>query len=191
MRIVVLVVLVAISAAAIAQSRVPEPTVFESFVADPAVIVELEQWIDTLDSSDAKVSVTALVAFRGAEPKQRMRGVRLTMEDNGGSDSVHLEESELPALKRDLADVESGRTHLKSGAEDAPWRVAGTGRCWMPERPVRILCLSYRIGPEGSGLVLAVYGGRGFEFPARKPADLAALIDRAVTALVATPSPEE
>lgn len=166
-------------------SRVVEPTAFESFVANPAVIVDLEQWIGTLDSRDAKVSVTVITAYDSAETSRRMRGVRLTMEDNGGSDSVYVEESAFAALRRDLADVAAQRPSLKSNDLNAVWRVAGTAGCWMPRQPRRILCPSYRIGPEGGGLMLAAYGGATFVFPERQPAELTALIDRAAAALAA------
>jgi hypothetical protein len=172
-------------AAAPAEPRLVAPTAFESFVADPAVIVDLEQWVGTLDSRDAKVSVTVIVAYDSAETTRRMGGVRLTMEDNGGSDSVYVEESKLAALRRDLSDVAAQRPSLKSNDLDAVWRVAGTESCWMPRQPQRILCPSYRIGPEGSGLMLAAYGGATFVFPDRQPAELTALIDRAAATLAA------
>lgn len=53
----------------------------------------------------------------------------------------------------------------------------------MPARPMRILCPSYRIGPDWAGLILAVYGGRGFEYPERRPAELATLIGQAISRL--------
>jgi hypothetical protein len=170
---------------AMGRSLAVAPTAFESFVANPAVIVELEQWIGALDSRDAKVSVTVIVAYDSAETARRMRGERLTMEDNGGSESVHVEESAFPALRRDLADVASFATRMKSEDDHTPWRVSGTVSCWMPRQPERILCPSYRIGPEGSGLMLAAYGGATFVFPDRQPAELATLIDRAAAALAA------
>lgn len=169
----------------LAEQRAVEPTAFESFVGNPAVIVELEQWIGTLDSRDAKVSVTVIVAYDSAKTARRMSGVRLTLEDNGGSDSVYVEESVFPALRRDLADVASLATRMKSEDDHTPWRVSGTASCWMPKQPERILCPSYRIGPEGSGLTLAAYGGATFVFADRQPAELTALIDRAAAVLAA------
>jgi hypothetical protein len=48
---------------------------------------------------------------------------------------------------------------------------------------MRILCPSYRVGPDWAGLTLAVYGGRGFEYPERRPAELAALVRQALKLL--------
>lgn len=53
----------------------------------------------------------------------------------------------------------------------------------MPARPLRLLCPSYRIGPDWAGLTLAVYGGRGFEYPEHRPAELATLIGQAISRL--------
>lgn len=176
--------LVLVTVTALANDPVPEPTVFESFVADPNVIVEFEQWVGSLVSGDAKANVSALAAHDTADPAKRMRGLRLTMEDNAGSDSVHLDESQFAALKDDLASVERLQVSMRKGS-NAPYLVAGTASCWMPERPTRILCPSYRIGPDWTGLLLAAYGGRAFEFPDRRPVELVALIDQAQAALPA------
>jgi hypothetical protein len=48
---------------------------------------------------------------------------------------------------------------------------------------MRILCPSYRIGPDWAGLTLAVYGGRGFEYPGHRSAELRSLVERAMARL--------
>ena len=54
----------------------------------------------------------------------------------------------------------------------------------MPKEPRRILCPSYRVGPEGSGFGLAPYGGHnGYSFPDRRPAEFAALLKQVVARL--------
>jgi len=174
--------LIFVAVTALAGERAPEPTAFERFVADPNVIVEFEQWVGSIVSADAKLSVTALVAYDSADPGRRMQGMRLTMEDNSGADSVYVDEAGFTALKQDLASVGQMRTPLRK-EPDAPYRVAGTESCWMPARPTRILCPSYRTGPDWSGLLLGVLGGNGFEYPDREPAELAALIEKAAATL--------
>ena len=175
-------VLVLVTASAPADDRVPEPTAFESFVANPNVIVEFEQWVGSIVSADAKLSVTALVAYDSADPARRMQGLRLTMEDNSGTDSVYVDDAGFAALTQDLASVDRMRAtlHEESGA---PYRVAGTASCWMPARPLRILCPSYRTGPDWSGLLLAAQGGNAFEYPDHEPAELAVLIGKAAQTL--------
>ena len=79
-----------------------------------------------------------------ADPAKGVRGLRLTMEDDAGSDSVHLDESQVAALKDDLASV--AQVH--------------------------------RNGPDWTRLLLAAHGGRAFEFPDRRPVELAMLIDQ-------------
>jgi hypothetical protein len=174
--------LVLVASNALAGEHAPEPTAFEKFITDPNVLVDFEHWIGSLVSGDAKANVSVLAAHDTADPAKRMRGLRLTMEDNAGSDSVHLDESQFAALKDDLASVESLQASMRKES-GAPYLVAGTASCWMPERPIRILCTSYRIGPDWTGLLLAAYGGRVFEFPGRSTVELATLIDQAQAAL--------
>ena len=113
-----------------------------------------------------------------------MRGVKLSLQDNGGSDHVWLDESQLAAAQGELAEIESGSEELK-WRDAAPWRARGTGRCWMPAHPERILCPGFLDGPDGSRLTLGAYGADSFEFPARRPSALAALFARAIEAFSA------
>jgi hypothetical protein len=167
------------SGVAFSDARSPsEPTALESFVAQPGVVLDLAEDIGTLRSTDASVAVAAVIASDTARPGEEMRGLRFVMESNTGSDQAYLDEALLAALLDDLAGIETGIPELESG--DSPYRVQGTGACWMPARPMRILCPSYRIGPDWAGLTLAVYGGRGFEYPERRPVELAALIRQAI-----------
>lgn len=159
-----------------------EPTAFGSFVSKPSIVVEFRQSIGTLRSTDAAAEVIALVAHDTARPGERMQGIQLTLEDNTTFEHLYLDAGELVTAKSELAEIESGIEELKAGT-GAPDRVQGTARCWKPERPMRILCPSYRFGPDGKGLGLAVWGGSGFSFPERKPSELVALIDQAQATL--------
>ena len=169
---------------AVAGADSPEPTALEAFVAKTSVVVEFSQVAGSIRSSDATVEVTAIVASDSADPSIRMRGISLSLQNNTGSDRVYLDESQLAAVQRDLTQIELGIPRLKGGT-DAPWRVEGTASCWKPRQPQRILCPSYVVGPMGSRLALAAYGGKGFEFPGHRPSELAALIERAIEAFSA------
>lgn len=179
-----LAVLASVSCLATGASRASEPTELEAFVAKPGVAFEFSQAIGSIESADANVEITALVASDTADASQRMRGVRLSMENNSGIDHVYLDESQLASVQDDLADIEGGIAELKAAA-GAPYRVQGTASCWMPAHPQRILCPSYRVGPDWSGMTLGAYGSNGFAFPSRRPAEFAALIDRAIEAFSA------
>ena len=159
----------------------PSPTDLESFVAQPGVILDLDEDIGSLRSTDASVAVATVIASDTGRPGERMRGLRFVMENNTGSDQAWLDETQLAVLLDDLSGIETGIPEMQSA--DSPYRVQGTGACWMPARPMRILCPSYRIGPDWAGLTLAVYGGRVFEYPERRPAELAALIRQAISRL--------
>ena len=160
----------------------PEPTALESFVARPTVVLDLAEVVGTIRSTDATVSVAAIVATDIATAGERMTGLRFVMENQAGAEQVYLDDIQLVRLRDDLADIENGIPELE--AEDgAPVRIQGTGACWMPPQPMRILCPSYRVGPEGSSFGLAAYGGRGFSYPGERPATLAALVKQGLAQL--------
>ena len=178
-----LVVFTATACVMASGSLAAEPTDLEAFVESSGVTIVFSQALGTIESSDARVEVTALVATDTADASKRMRGLRLSMTDNSRLEQVYLDESLLATLREDLAGIEGGIPELEKAS--APYRVQGTASCWRPAHPQRILCPSYRIGPDWSGLTLGPYGSHGFEFPAHRPAELAALIERAIEALPA------
>ena len=160
----------------------PEPTGLESFVAKPTVVLDLAEEVGSLKSSDASVTVAAVIASDTARPGEQMKGARFSLENNAGADLIYLGEAEIRALLKDLADIERGIPELKAG-DGAPWRVQGTASCWMPAEPRRILCPNYHVGPEGSGFGLAPFGSNGYAFPDRRPTEFAALLERAMARL--------
>jgi hypothetical protein len=159
-----------------------EPTGLESFVAKPTVVLDLAEEVGSLRSSDATVAVAAVIATDTARPGERMKGVRFVLENNTGADQVYLDETQLALLIDDLAGIDGGIPELKTGG-GAPIRVQGTGACWMPARPMRILCPSYRVGPDWTGMHLAAYGSQGFIYPEQRPAELKALVEQAIARL--------
>ena len=158
-----------------------EPTALESFVAKPAVVLDFAEEVGSLRSSDASVVVAAIIASDTGRPGERMQGVRFAMENNTGTAQVYLDETQLSQLIEDLTGIDEGIPELESGG--APYRVQGTGACWMPARPMRILCPSYRIGPDWAGMTLATFGGRGFEYPGHRPSELRAIVQEAMALL--------
>jgi hypothetical protein len=151
------------------------------FVTQPGVVLDFAENVGSLRSTDASVVVAAVIASDTGRPGEWMLGLRFLMKNNTGSDRAYLDETQLAALLDELSGIETGIPELQSA--NSPYRVQGTGACWMPARPMRILCPSHRIGLDWAGLTLAVYGGRGFEYPERRPAELAALIRLAAARL--------
>lgn len=186
MRKIVFIALIitTVSGIAVAQQHVVEPTGFESFVTRVSVILEIDEPVGSIVSADAKLEVAALVAADTANPPDRQRGVRLRFENNAGLDQLYLDEAQVAAAIEDLALIEDGIPELKAGT-GALWRVQGTGSCWRPARPMRILCPSYNVGPEGSGLSLSAYGGNSFAYPGHRPSELAQLLKKAAATLAA------
>lgn len=153
----------------------PSPTALESFVARPSVVLDLAVDVGAIRSSNATVTVAAVIGTDTSQPDERMQGLRFTLADNGGIEQAWLDVTELRALLMDLDGIEGGIAELKAGT-DAPWRTQGTASCWRPKEPRRILCPNYHVGPEGSGFGLGAYGSRGFSFPDLRPSDFAALV---------------
>lgn len=178
------VIIVAVAQIVSAQDRPsPEPTALESFLARPTVVRDIAEVVGGFESADASVTVAAIVASDSANPGERMTGLRFDLKDKAGTERVYVDVTQLAQLREDLAGIEGGIPELESGG--APVRVQGTGACWMPPRPLRILCPSYRVGPDGRGMQLAAYGGRTFSYPEKRPAMLAALVERTLARLQA------
>ena len=184
--VVAAIVALAFAVAAGGESAV-EPEVgrnlFEVFLAKPGVITEVMRPIGSIESADARVEIVAILGYESSNPPDQMRGVRITLESNGGYEQIYLERGLIMSTMKDLAQIEEGIPILKS-SNSAPYRVEGTASCWRPERPVRILCPSYRIGPDWSGMTLAVYGGETFSFPDHRPVELGNLLDQALGVIV-------
>jgi hypothetical protein len=166
-----------VSAAALA-----EPTSLEQFASDEDAVITSTTPVGSLDSAEANVSVVALVVTDPAHPTVARRGVRFDFATNNASDQVYLDEDQVRSMRNDLTGLEEGMPWLEEG-DGAPSRAQGTAACWMPEKPIRILCPEYYVGPNGSGLTLGAYGGMVFAFPNRKPAELATLVDLALVQL--------
>ena len=91
------------------------PTALESFVADPAVVISFSEPVGKIASRDATLEVTAIVAEDTADPSRRLRGVKISLQDNGGIDHVWLDESQLAQARNELAEIERGIAELERG----------------------------------------------------------------------------
>jgi len=155
------------------------PTVFQAFAAQPSSIVTASQEIGLVDSSDAKVTITILIVEDTAAPGSQMHGVRFDLENNAGVDTVFLDRDQLASVREDLVDIEENVFRLEN-ERGAPYNVHGTASCWRPEPAIRILCPSYRIGPDWAGFTLSAFGGWTFAFPNVNPFELRIVIDQAM-----------
>jgi len=161
-----------------------EPTALEARASRPDVEVVSSTLIGSIESSDAKVSISALVVRELAAPSHRTLGVRFDLANNNTADKLYLDPVQLRSLQKELTEIE-GSIARNEQDDSAPYRVQGTASCWMPARPVRIVCPSYRIGPDWAGLTLGAYGGTTFAFPGRRPGDLMKLLEKAQAQIAA------
>ncbi len=169
---------------AVAQTPAPEPTSFESFATKPNTVVLFTKEVGSLDSSDAKVTVTALSVEDTETSVGAMRGVRIDLENNAGADRVFLSESQLELLLQELVLLESGISRMEN-YDGAGVRIRGTESCWMPDPALRILCPGYRVSPRWSGFTLAAFGGCTFALTGHAPSALSKLIELAIIDLEA------
>ena len=183
----IVLIITTVCGIAVAEERVVEPTGFESFVARASVVLEVDEPVGTIVSTDATLAIALLVAGSARSSRRRNLRARLRADpanNSAGHGRPYLDEAQVTAAIEELALIEDGIPELKAGT-DAPWRVKGTGSCWRPARPMRILCPSYGVGPEGSGLSLSAYGGNSFAFPGHRPPELALLLKKAAATLTA------
>ena len=67
-------IIASVSGITIAEVRVVEPAAFESFVARPCVVFEIDAAVGSIDSNDAKLAIALLVA--GSARSSRRRNLR-------------------------------------------------------------------------------------------------------------------
>lgn len=151
----------------------PDPTNFEAFLANPAVVVEQEQMIGELASGDSSLGIYALEAQDRSLPGTIVRGVRVDLGNNASNDSVFLDEPQFLELRRQLAMMDDGVRRRQDRDSRFFQKVPGYGtmtqgteNCWPPmnPEPQRIICPNYQIKDRLITFFLQVYGSEGI-FP--------------------------
>lgn len=167
----------------------PAPTQLEKLAADPSTVTVVDRDVGGMDSKDAFMSVAVLSLEDGTHRQNRMLGVRFDLRHETVADRVYLDETQLSLLRTEVELIDSTwrTTQQQSRRALAPGGTIaqGTASCWMPDPALRILCPSYRLGSDWSGLKVGAYGGPTFAFPDRQPRDLLELLDRAIAELAA------
>ena len=153
------------------------PTAFESFVADPAVIVVQERSLGRFQGTDTAIAINALEAEDRANPGSSRRGVRVDLATNAWRTSVFLDEDQLAELSRDLRWIAVHRNEFENAPDPEQlygWRGRGTAACWLPREPQRILCPNYLIQEGFQSFSINVYGSdQSFPFTTGKLSDVA------------------
>ena len=120
---------------AIAQSSEqlsPQPTKLEAFATQPSARIIYAKEMGQINSSEARVVVSALIVEDDAEPPGRMRGVRIFLAKEGVTDEVYIEEAKLEAVRKALAEISRGVEEFHNEQSDTPLRYYGrprSGRC--------------------------------------------------------------
>lgn len=158
------------------------PTEFEVFATNPDVTTTVSEAVGVLRSDDSIVTVSALVCESRSDPDQVMEGALFRMENNSGFDEVYLSKHRLVDLHRELTWISEGVADLQAN-RDTPYRTHGSGDCWAPENPKRILCPNYSIGPSMTVFSLHALGDSGYDFPNKDPSEFLELVKRAIFVL--------
>ena len=160
-----------------------QPTKLEAFAGRPDAHVTWFKETGRIESSEARVVITALVVEDTSHALRRMRGVRLDLFNNNATDQVYLEEARLEPVKKALDQIESEIEDFQKEREGAAYRYRGAAEFWHPDQRIHTLNAAYYIAPDSSGLSLSAYKAQGFRFPGHRPSELAAAIGRAMDEL--------
>jgi hypothetical protein len=160
-----------------------QPTKLEAFAVRPNAQVTWSKETGRIESSEARVVITALVVENTSPALGRMRGVRLDLFSNNATDQVYLEEARLEPVKKALDQIESEIEDFQKERDGAAYRYRGAAEFWHPDQRIHTLNAAYYIAPDSSGLSLSAYKAQGFRFPGHRPSELAAAIGRAMDEL--------
>lgn len=127
----------------------PVPTDLESFVVQPGVVLDLDEDVGSLRSTDTSVAVAVVIASDTGRPGERMRGLRFVLENNSGSDQAWLDETQLAVLLDDLSGIETGIPELEAGG--SPYRVQGTAPAGCRSDQCGSSARATGSGPTGRG----------------------------------------
>ena len=172
-----------IGLAQVNQTSSLQPTKLEAFASQSDAQVTWFKETGRIESSEARVVITALVVEDTSHAPSRMRGVRLDLFNNNATDQVYLEEARLEPVKKALDQIESEIEDFQKEREGAAYRYRGAAEFWHPDQRIHTLNAAYYIAPDSSGLSLSAYKAQGFRFPDHRPSELAAAIGRAMDEL--------
>ena len=149
----------------------------------PATHIAWSREIGRIDSSDAHAVLTALILEDTARPPDRMRGVRIDLQNHRFKDQVYLGEETL-ATYRDALD-EISRLAKREGKQlqsgQTAYYGAGVFCCQVPR--VHALGAADYTAPNSSGLSLSAYKGEEFRFPGQEAAQLSRQFAEAIEEL--------
>lgn len=184
-----------IATAQVDSKAVPEASVFEKIAKQRGTKFISSEEVGRIDSSDARVIITALIIENSHYRPSRVRGIRIDLSNETSSDQLYLEEGELVYLKHELDGLDCGVASMRSES-GAPYRVRGIGRCRPSQSVPQAYCPGYYIGPDSEGLSLSTFSGGNFRFPSARPSVLADAIGQAMSKFglddsIPTPDPIE
>ena len=167
-----------------AESRRLFPTILEMFAMQSTASVTWSQEVGRIESTEAQATIFALAVEDPVQPPHLMRGVRIDLIDQRGTDHVYVEEGRLGVVRTALYDIErnrAGSEHLLPQA--AAVRYWGSAELREVHPVVRSLNAAYYAASDSAGLVLSAHGGRQFRFPDRSPSELALALGKAIEKL--------
>lgn len=163
------------------QQSALQPSVLEAYLQQPTVQVTWSMEVGRLDSAEAHVKVTAILAQNSASPTQTVTGVKVELGNHNGTDYVYLSQEQLSAIVETLSSLDSGIQAFRNKPSNTSYRYMGSAALRQTQPPfVHTLTASYYIAPDSSGLSLSSYTRQLYRFPDRRPADFAMLLSNAL-----------
>jgi hypothetical protein len=165
-----------------------QPTPLESFAHQPTTHVAWSKQVGSFDSREAYAVITVLVLEDTAQPRDRMRGIRVDFSSSESSDTVFLGEETLGVYKSALDEIARNIPGFRNSARDdlAPGGTSYLGACvfWYGDKTPRVHTLSaaYYFAPDSEGLSLSTFKGT-FRLPEQDPSRLSAAIAAAIDQL--------
>lgn len=164
------------------------PSALEAYLQQPNVQVTWSLEVGRLDSPEAQVTVTAIVAQ--ASPAQKITGVRVELANRNGIDHVYLSGEQLPALIDALNNLDNGVQEFRNARPITGYKYMGSSALRQTQPPfIHTLTASYYVAPDSSGLALSSYNREDYRFPDRRPADLVLFLSKALGELKTKISP--
>ena len=162
------------------ETSVAEPTRLQTVVSADGSELAWSRSLGEIESADASAAIST-IEIRGPGG-ERVRGVKISLEDSGASDEIYITETLLSDFRDELQKLQfTGRSDRECRAR---YRcIHGIARCRPSQTERQAYCPGRYSTPNSEKGIILSTPRRSFSFPSVDIARLDALISEAVQAL--------